>query len=110
MADNLKNLGQAYPAAGVLTAAYTVPAGKQATSSSIIVCNQGAVAAKARISHAIAGAANTPAQYLFYDVPLQPNETRALTIGLTLAATDVLNVYSDMGTVSFNVYGVEVTP
>ena|SRR5437773_8328020 len=108
MADTLKVLGQSFPVAGILTDAYTVPAATQAVVSTIVVCNQGASVAKFRISVAVAGAADAPSQYLRYDVPVAGNDGFDITIGVTLGATDVIRVYSDTGSVSFNIVGVQV--
>jgi hypothetical protein len=57
----------------------------------------------------VAGAADTSAQYIAYDVLLDTNETRSFTLGIALGAADVIRVYSSTGTVSFNGFGVEIT-
>lgn len=107
--ETLKVLGQAAPAATTLTDLYTVPASTQTTVSTIFACNQNAGKIKFRISVAIGGAANTAAQYLYFDAELLGNSTFAATVGLTLAATDVIRVRTDTANVSFNVFGAEVT-
>ncbi|OLD92629.1 MAG: hypothetical protein AUG84_00800 [Chloroflexi bacterium 13_1_20CM_4_66_7] len=56
------------------------------------------------------GAVDAPKQYVSFDSPLQANETKGFTIGMTLAATDVIRVRSASGNVSFNAFGVELTP
>lgn len=109
MAETLKVLGQLTPAATTLTALYTVPASTQTTCSSIVVCNQNASSIAFRVSVAIGGAADTPAQYLYYDVALTKNNSFVATLGITLAATDVVRVRSDTANVSFNLFGAEVT-
>lgn len=109
MTDTLKVLGQVNPTAQTLTAAYTVPAATSATISSIVVCNSGASADKFRISVAVAGAADNLKQYLYYDVDVPAYENFVLTLGITLAATDVVRVYAGGSYLSFNVFGVEVT-
>ena len=108
MADLFKVLGQAKPSAATLTTGYTVPASTTAVVSSIVVCNQSSVATSFRISLAIAGAADTAAQYLYYDVSIDGNDTFVATIGAGLAATDVVRVYNTLATLSFNVLGVEI--
>lgn len=107
MATVLKVLGQAKPSATTLTTLYTVPADTTATISTITVCNQSATATAFRISVRIAGAADTPAQYLYYDVAIAGNDTFAATVGITLAATDVVSVYNTLATLSFNLFGSE---
>lgn len=102
----IKVLGQSYPAANTLTDVYT-PSGVTATVSSVVVCNQGRDKATFRIAVAVAGAADTPKQYLYYDVKVLPGDTFTATIGVTLASTDVIRAYSSNGQMSFNVFGLE---
>lgn len=111
MAETIKLLGQVAPAGGVLTDAYTVdPAAQYAVISTVAVCNRSSTrAAKFRVAIAIAGAVDTPAQYVYYDERVPPNRTWMATIGATLATSAVLRVYSDTGLVSFNVFGDEVS-
>lgn len=109
MTDVLSNLGQAYPPPATLTNLFQCQAPfLGATVSSIVICNQGPVAAKFRVSLAVNNANDIPQQYLFYDVVIQPNETRAPVIGITMAPGDVLRCQSDQGTVSFNASGVQI--
>jgi hypothetical protein len=108
MADAFKILGQAIPAATTLTDVYTVTTGAMATVSTVTFCNQSANATTVRMAVAVAGAANTPAQYVVMDASVRGNDTLTLTIGMTLGSTDVLRGYSANGQVSINVFGVEV--
>lgn len=112
MQEYYKNLGQVYPASGVLTAAYTVPAGRAAVISSIVVSNAQprttGISDCFNISHAIGGAADTPAQYLYGNINITPTNTFIATVGVTMAAGDVLRVYSQSGVLSFNLYGTEI--
>jgi len=107
--DTFKVLGQAAPAAATLTAAYTVPAVLGAVVSSIVVCNRDAGVALFRISVAVAGAADNVKQYLVWDAETIGNDTTALTLGVTLAPTDVVRVRSNTTFLSFNIFGEEVT-
>ena len=102
-------LGQSIPAASTLTALYTGPAATQTVVSTISVCEQNGTATTYSISIAVAGAADTPAQYICKNAPLQANETKAITVGITLGATDVIRVLSASGNVSFNAFGVQLT-
>lgn len=109
MATNYMVLAQSKPAATTLTDAYTVPASTQATISTIVVANQSAAATTFRISVAVAGASDTAAQYLYYDISIPGNDTFAATIGVTLGETDVVRVYNADATCSFSLFGVEVS-
>ena len=88
---------------------YTAPGATSAVCSTIVVCNQNAAGIKYRISVAVAGAADTPKQYLYYDAVLPANMSVIATMGLSLGASDVVRVYADTGNVSFNLFGVEET-
>jgi len=109
MASTYKILAQSKPSATTLTDAYTVPGATQATISTIVVANQSSSATSFRISVAIAGAADTAAQYLYYDIAIPGNDTFAATVGITLGAADVVRVYNTDATLSFNLFGVEAS-
>ena len=103
-----KILGQSAPAATTETALYTVPAATETIISSIVVCNRGSSAGTYRIYVAANGAAAANNQYLVYDATIQAKETVALTLGVTLDATDVLRVYASSADMSFNAFGSEI--
>jgi len=109
MAEVLKNLGQANPLAATVTNIYTVPTATSTVISSIVVANRSATATSFRISIAVAGAADSVAQYLYYGVVIPGNDTFAANLGITLTAADVVRVYATLATLSFNVFGSEVT-
>jgi hypothetical protein len=109
MATTYKVLGQSNPAATTATTLYTVPAATSAIVSSLTICNQAGAPATYRIAVRPAGAALAAAHYVVYDGALAQNDTVALTLGLSLAATDVLTVYASTATVSFHAYGCELT-
>ena len=108
MATTYKVLGQSNPAAVTLTTLYTVPASTSTVVSTITVANQAATAATYRIAVRIAAAGISAAQYLAYDVSLPANATDTLTLGVTVAATDVISVYASTATMSFNAFGSEI--
>lgn len=109
MAQNLKVIAQLNPAATTLTALYTVPAATSAAVSSLVVCNQTATDQTFRIAVAVAGAADNIKQYLYFDNTVYANDTFIATIGITLAATDVVRCYGSSGSLSFSLMGVENT-
>lgn len=109
MPEALKVLGQANPAATTLTPLYTVPASTEVTASTLVICNRTSSLKLARVSVAIGGAADSVEQYIYYDVRVRRNDSIFATIGLTLAATDVVRVYTDALGLSFSLFGVEVT-
>lgn len=107
MAVTCKVLGQAAPSATTETTLYTAAA--QAVASTILVCNRSASPATFRVSVAVAGAATENKQYIYYDIAVSGNDTFAATIGITLGATDVVRVYGSTATLSFTLFGQEIT-
>lgn len=105
-----KVLAQSFPTSTTQADLYTVPSATSAISSQLVVCNQTANAASFRVSVAIAGAADASAQYLFYDVTVDPNDTLFFDMGITLAATDKVRVKTNTASaLSFILFGTEVT-
>ena len=109
MAITYKVLGQSNPAANTNTTLYTVPAATSAVCSTIVICNQAASAATFRIAVRPAGAAIATQQYISYDTNLNANDSITMTIGITLATTDIVTVRANTTTVSFNLFGSELT-
>lgn len=108
MATTYKVLGQIVPSASTTTTLYTVPSATQTIVSTISVCNQNSTAAVYRIAVRPAGATLDPKHYVVYGATVPGIDTTMLTVGLTLAATDVLSIWSSAANVSFNVYGSEI--
>lgn len=109
MPDTYKVLGQANPLAATLTTLYTVAALTSTIVSSLTVCNRSATPTSFRIAIRPAGAAIANEHYIAFDVPIGANEAMSFTLGVTLAATDVISVYATLATLAFNAYGVEKT-
>lgn len=109
MAEVKKILGQADLAATSLTDVYTVPASTEAVISTITIANRAAASATFRLSVAVGGAADTNAQYLYYDITLAGNATFAATLGITLATTDVVRAFASSTNLSVNIFGVEIS-
>ena len=107
MATLRKVLGQSSPLATTNTTLYTVPAATDAVVSSIVVCNRGASETYFRVAVRPAGEAIADKHYIYYDAIIGGNDTFIATIGLTLAATDVMTVYATVATLSFNLFGQE---
>jgi hypothetical protein len=108
MAITYKVLGQSNPSATTATDLYTVPAAKSAVVSTITVCNQSTSSATYRIAVRPAGAALATSQYLAYDVTIPGNSADTITIGITLATTDVVTVYASSANFSFSAFGTEI--
>jgi glucose-6-phosphate dehydrogenase assembly protein OpcA len=104
-----KVLGQSNPAATTLTTLYTVPASTATVVSSISVANLTATAATFRIAIRPAGASITNAHYLGYDITVGASDTTIITVGVTMATTDVLSVYASTANLVFQAFGSEVS-
>ena len=109
MAYAYKVLGQSAPSATTNTDVYTVGSGKQAIVSTITVANRSAAAKTYRIAIRPAGATIANQHYIAYDIAIAANDTTALTLGITLTATDVVTVYASSADLSFGVYGSEIS-
>ena len=108
MATNYKVLGQSNPSATTATTLYTVPAATQAVISTIVVANLASTAATFRIAVRVAGATLANSQYVAYDVTVGASDSTALTLGLTLGATDVVTVYASSANLTFSAFGSEI--
>lgn len=104
---SLRVLGQINPSATTATTLYTVPATKSTAISTLTVCNRSTTATSFRVAIRPAGATLSNEHYVYYDCPILGNDTFCATIGLSLAATDVVTVYATLATLSFNLYGDE---
>jgi hypothetical protein len=108
MASTYKVLAQSAPSATTNTDVYTVGSGKSAVVSTITVCNRAASAATYRIAIRVAGTTIANEDYIVYDSSVPANDTINLTLGITLAATDVVTVYASTANFSFNLFGAEI--
>ena len=108
MATSYKVLGQSNQSATTATTLYTVPSATAAVVSTVVICNQTASAATFRIAVRPAGATLAAQHYVAYDVTVGASDSTALTLGITLAATDVITVYASTATLSFAAFGSEI--
>lgn len=110
MATSYKVLGQSAPLATTSTDLYTVPTSTEAVISTIVIANRAGSAATFRLSVRPDGATQANEHFLAYDVPLGPNDSTTLTLGVTLDAGDVITGYGSSADLSWNVFGTEITP
>lgn len=108
MATVYKVLGQVEPAAATATTLYTVPALTSAVCSTLSICNTG-VSTTYRIAIRPAGAALVDLHHIVYDSAIEQFNTTLLTLGITLAETDVVTVYAGTANVVFNLFGSEIS-
>lgn len=109
MATTYKVLGQSAPSATTATDVYTVGAGKSAVVSTVTVANRAASPASYRIAVRPGGATLANQHYVAYDIAIAANDTTAITLGITLATTDVVTVYASTANFSFSIFGSEIS-
>jgi hypothetical protein len=101
-------LAQLKPLSGILTDFFLVDDSAQTVCSSLMISNSSGFQDFYYVSIAIAGVANSPEQYIYQRVPVNPYDTFGATVGLTLDASDVMRVSSVFGNLSFTLYGVNI--
>jgi hypothetical protein len=109
MPTTYKVLGQVAASATTNTTLETVPSATQVVVSTIAVCNRGATAATYRIAVRPAGATLANEHYIAFDASITANNSTFITVGLTLAATDVITVYASNANLSFSAFGSEIS-
>jgi hypothetical protein len=109
MPSAYKVLGQSNPSSTTATTLYTVPSATSAVASTLSVCNQGASSATFRVAVRPAGATLAATHYLVFDSSLTANDSAFLTLGMTLATTDVVTVYASSASLSFSLFGSEIS-
>lgn len=108
--ETYKVLGQVRDGVvNALQSLYTVPGATSAVVSSLSVTNRLATPQTFRLSVAVAGAADDNKQYVYYDTPINPNDTIIATLGVTLGAADVIRCQSNVASgLTFQAFGVEI--
>jgi hypothetical protein len=109
MPATYKVLGQSAPSATTATTLYTVPSSTSTIVSTLTVCNRDSSAGTFRIAVRPSGASLANQHYIVYDSAIAANDTVTFTLGITLATTDVVRVYSSNTNLSFSLYGSELT-
>lgn len=109
MATVYKILGQSNPSATTATTLYTVPSATSAVVSTIVIANLDSTSATFRIAVRPAGATLANSHYVAYNITVGASDSTTLTLGLTLATTDVITVYASTATITFSAFGSEIS-
>ena len=110
MAIAYKILGQSAPNSTSDADLITVSSGQSEIVSTLVITNTNSNAATARVFARIAGATAAASNAIIYDTPIAGNSTVAFTLGITLAATDVLTVRSNVADyLTFTAFGSEIS-
>ena len=104
-----KILGQSAPTSTSNADLITVGASKSQIVSTLHIANATASDATARVFARIAGAAAAAGNAVIYDVTVPGNGFLSLTLGITLAATDVITVRTGTANaLTFTAFGTEI--
>jgi hypothetical protein len=109
MPTTYKVLGQVKPTADTLTSLYTVPASTSTVASTLTVCNTTANNDEIRIAVRPAGESIADKHFLAHTVGIPGFANYTYTLGMTLATTDVVSVFSLGGYTNFNLFGTEIS-
>lgn len=110
MPSAYKILGQSAPANTNNADLITVGTGKSQIISTLVIANTTTTAATARVFARIGGAAAAAGNAIVYDTSIAANTATALTLGITLAATDVLTVRTGTANaLTFTAFGSEIS-
>lgn len=107
MATTYKVLGQSAPSANTATTLYTCPSATQTVISTISVCNRGTSSATFRISVRPNGNSLSNEHYIAFDAAIAAKDTLFITVGATVDASDIIEVYSSTADFSFAAFGSE---
>ena len=109
MPSTYKILAQAAPSATTETTLYTVPSGYSAVVSTVAIANQSGSSGTYRIAVRPAADSTTAQKhYIVYGATVAASDSIMLTLGLTLAAGDVVRVYASSANMSFSAFGSEI--
>jgi hypothetical protein len=104
-----KVLGRKAAAATTAEELYATPSSSAAVISTIVVANRAASAKTYRIAVKPAtGTTLANEHYLAYDIAIAANDSTALTLGITLAAGNVIVTYASSADLTFTAFGSEL--
>lgn len=109
MPTTYKVLGQSYPTAATATTLYTVPSSTSAIVSTITGTNLSVNSDELSIAIRPAGETLANKHYILNGENISGNANISITIGITLATTDVITVTSKNGTSAFSAFGSEIS-
>ena len=110
MATNYKySQVQGTAGTGTYATLYTTPSATEAVISSIVMTNQSSSAVTVRIG--LDTTAGTPgaSEWLVYDAAIAGNDTVALTLGISMPASNFIRVSSSANTCNFSAFVSEIS-
>jgi len=98
-------LAQMTPPALTESLLYQVPSTQRAWVEGITVCNRSSNGQSFRISISLLGAPTTLKDYVYFDLPIQSNDTLLAELDFTMNTTDAIRIFASSVDLSFTLYG-----
>lgn len=108
-----KILAQSAPTSTAIANVYTVPSLTNTVISTLMICNRGTANASYNIA-VVPGAAAAIANqhYIAFNTNVPANDSIALTVGMSLAATDNVAIQANtigVNNIGFTLFGTEIS-
>jgi hypothetical protein len=94
---------------GTYATLYTTPSATEAVISSIVITNQASSSVTVRIGMDTTAGTPGASEWLVYDAVVAGNDTVALTLGITMPASQFIRVSSSANTCNFSAFLSELT-
>lgn len=107
-----KVLAQSAPANTAVLNVYTVPAATNTIISTLMVCNRSSGNAQYNVAIVPGGAALANQHYIAFNSTVPANDSIALTVGMSLAATDNIAIQANTtgnNNLGFTLFGTEIS-
>jgi hypothetical protein len=107
-----KVLAQSAPTSTSIANVYTVPAATNTVISTLMICNRATVNAAYNIAIQPAGATLANQHYISFNALVPAQDSIALTVGMSLAATDNIAVQANttgVNNLGFTIFGTEIS-
>ena len=88
---------------------YNTPAATEAVISSLVITNQTATAVTVRVGMDTTAGTPGASEFLVYDAVVAGNDTVALTLGITMPASNFIRVSSSANTCNFSAFLSEIS-
>jgi hypothetical protein len=88
---------------------YTTPAATEAVISSLVITNQSSSAITVRVGMDTTAGTPGASEFLVYDAAIAGNDTVALTLGITMPASNFIRVASSSSSCNFTAFLSEIS-
>jgi len=94
---------------GTYATLYNTPALTEAVISSLVITNQSSSAVTVRVGMDTTAGTPAASEFLVYDAAVAGNDTVALTLGITMPASNFIRVASSASTCNFTAFLSEIS-